>query len=239
MVLKDQTIGEFDKRISILTLEKGRISAFLKGAKRAKGSPLSSIGPFSFGKFATFEGRSSYTVKTVEISERFEKIQGDLTNIAYGAYFLEVAEYYSRENADENERLKLLYQSLRALESKKFDPEFVRLVYELKNIAIMGEYPNIFNCKECNGNEELTFFSFDQRIAYCKKHGEGIKGLYKMSSALSYSLWFIFTTPVEKLYSFRLSEKASKELRSFADKYKKRYINHPFKTYEMISVLTS
>lgn len=239
LVLKDQPVGEYDKRISLLTLERGRISAFLRGAKRPKGSSFASIGPFCFGKFFVYEGRSSYTVKRSEISERFEGVQKDLTNVAYGSYFLDVAEYYSRENSEENERLKLVYQSLRALSSDKFTPEFVRLVYELKNIAILGEYPNIFSCNKCGKKEELSVFSFDRRVSFCKDcHVDG-GNVYKLNDTLVYSLWFIFTTPIEKLYSFKLSGQAQKELREFTDRYKRLYFKHPFKTLEFLSVLTS
>lgn len=239
MVLKDMPVGEYDKRISLLTLERGRISAFLRGAKRPKGSSFSSIGPFCFGKFFVYEGRNSYTVRRVEISERFEKIQSDLTNVAYGSYLLDVAEYYSRENSDEHERLKLVYQSLRALSSEKFTKEFVRLVYELKNIAVLGEYPNIFTCTTCGKTTELEFFSFEKRIAYCKDCAKKDDRLYHLSDSIAYALWFIFATPIEKLYSFKLSNQAMSELRAFTDRYKSLYFKHQFKTLDFLSVLCS
>lgn len=239
IVLKDMPIGDYDKRVSLLTLERGRVSAFIKGAKRSKGSTLQSIGPFCFGDFYIYDSRNSITVKKAEIKERFDKVQNNLINIAYGSYFLECAEYYSRENSDEKERIKLLYQSLRALSSDKFDPEFVMLVFELKNIAILGEYPNVFSCVSCNKEENLHYFSFEKRMAVCDLCATKIGNLYKISESLAYSLWFIFTTPIEKLFSFKLSEKAQRELREFTDRYKSLYFRHSFKTYEMLSVLTS
>lgn len=237
MVLKDSPVGEYDKRISLLTLERGRISAFLRGAKRPKGSSFSSIGPFSFGKFFIYEGRNSNSVLRAEITERFEGITNDLTNTFYGAYFLEVAEYYSREYTEEKERLGLLIQSLRALESDKFTPEFVLLVYELKTIAISGEFPNIFTCSGCGTKENLSYFSFEDRVIFCPECKGERGNLFAISEGVRYALWFIFSTPVKKLYSFKLSEKAMSDLREFTDRYKRLYFNHPFKTFEMLDVI--
>lgn len=237
MVLKDSPVGEYDKRISLLTLERGRISAFLRGAKRPKGSSFSSIGPFSFGKFFIYEGRNSNSVVRAEITQRFEGVTNDLTNTFYGAYFLDVAEYYSREYTEEKDRLGLLIQSLRALESDKFTPEFVLLVYELKTIALSGEFPNIFTCSRCGTKENLNYFSFRDRVIFCPECHDDKDDLFLLSEGVRYALWFIFSTPVEKLYSFKLSERALSDLREFTDRYKRLYFNHSFKTYEMLDVI--
>ncbi len=56
-------------------------------------------------------------------------------------YFLEVCDYCTRENNDERELLKLLYQSLRALTAKSLDHELVRYIFEIKTVVINGEFP--------------------------------------------------------------------------------------------------
>ncbi|MBQ1286000.1 MAG: recombination protein O N-terminal domain-containing protein, partial [Lachnospiraceae bacterium] len=62
MVISSMPIGEYDRRLEILTDSMGRISAFARGARKPS-SPLVSISRvFAFGEFDLYEGRNSYSV---------------------------------------------------------------------------------------------------------------------------------------------------------------------------------
>ena len=103
MVIKGLPIGEYDKRITILTRERGKISAFAKGARRPNSRLMAATSPFSFGVFKLYEGKNSYNIMDVSIDNFFESLREDFEAAYYGMYFLEIADYYTRENNDDKE----------------------------------------------------------------------------------------------------------------------------------------
>lgn len=140
MVLKASPVGEYDRRLVILTRERGRITAFCRGCRRPSSSLMAASRPFAFGHMDLYEGRDAYNLQSAEILSYFEELSEDMEGACYGSYFLEFADYYTRENVDETEMLKLLYQSLRALSRPSLEHELVRRVFELKAMVINGEY---------------------------------------------------------------------------------------------------
>lgn len=143
MVLKAEPMNDYDRRVVFLTKEKGKISAFARGARKPNSKLLAATNPFCFGTFKLYEGRTSYNVMEADITNYFEGLRGDYEGAYYGMYFLEVMDYYTRENSDEKEMLKLLYQSLRALMHEGLSNVLVRYIFEMKAMAINGEFPGI------------------------------------------------------------------------------------------------
>ena len=146
MILSAAPVGDYDKRVVILTKERGKISAFARGARRPNSSLVGVTTPFAFGEMTLYEGKSSYNLVQADISNYFSELRTDMEGAYYGFYFMEFADYYTKENNDEREMLKLLYQSLRALVRKTIPYELIRYIFELKSISINGEAPEVFAC---------------------------------------------------------------------------------------------
>ncbi len=143
IIIKRTPVGEYDQLVTILTSERGKITAFAKGSRRPGNQLSGAVEPFCFGKFKLYEGRTSYNIQEAEIINYFESFRNDFNGSMYGMFFLELADYYTRENNDERDFLKLLYRSLRALESDNFDDRLVRCIFEIKCLVINGEFPGI------------------------------------------------------------------------------------------------
>lgn len=227
IVLNAMPIGEYDKRITVLTKERGKITAFARGARRPQSQLIAATNPFSFGEFEVFEGRSSYTIAKANIKNYFRELTEDLESTYLGFYFLEFADYFCQENNDEKEMLKLLYQSLRALQSPAYKNELVRIIFELKAMTINGEGPNPFSCMKCHSKEKLHIFSIKAGGMICDNCKDLVLGRQILDDT-RYTLQYITSSSIEKLYSFSVSDEVLAQLSSLTREYMGHYVSHTF-----------
>ncbi len=186
IILKQTPIGEYDRRICLLTKERGKISAFVRGSRKPGSRLSSATNPFSFGTFKLYEGKSSYNVSEVDIQNYFEPLRLDYEGAYYGMYFCEIADYYTRENNDEREMLKLLYQSLRALCAENIPNPLIQSIFEIKSIVVNGEFPGIPSAWELTESAEYALsYIVESSIEklYTFKVSEEVLGELKAAAA--------------------------------------------------------
>ena len=247
MVLSAMPIGDYDKRLVILTKEIGKISAFAKGARKPNSALLACSQPFSFGEFTLYAGRTSYNIMSAEISNYFAELREDFNHLCYGIYFCEFADYLTKENNDERNILKLLYQSLRALTKKTIDVILIRYIYELKIISLNGEAPQVFECVKCSKNSQDLFmneadtafrkyyFSALSGGILCKACRGYDKNAIGINTSTLYTMQYIISKEIEKLYTFKVTDEVLNELKACISQYLSCYIDHEFKSLEMLS----
>lgn len=210
MVLKAEPIGEYDRRVVLLTKERGKISAFAKGARKQGNRLMASTNPFSFGEFKLFEGRSSYSINDAVISNYFEGMREDFDAACYGMYFLELIDYYTRENNDEVMMLKLLYQSVRTILNPAVNKKLIKCVFEIKALVLNGEFPGA---------------------------PETVPGQGEISESTRYTLEYVAGSSIEKLYSFGVSDEVLGQLIAICRMFSDKFIDRSFKSLEILGEL--
>lgn len=237
MVISAMPVGEYDTRVTILTKEQGKISAFARGARRPKSILMAGCRPFSFGRFEIYKGRNSNIISSIDISNYFMEITDDIESTYYGFYFLEIADYYSRENLDSKNMLKLLYQTMRALLNKNIPNRLIRVIYELKMLVYNGEYPEMFQCINCGSEQNIHMFSVSKGGMICMECASGVKDQKELDVSTIYTMQYIITSGVEKLYTFKVSTKVQSELERIMKRYLVSYVDKSFKSLEILDTL--
>lgn len=239
MVLTGSSVKEYDKRIEILTKERGRIAAFATGARRA-GSTLSACTvPFTYGTYWLCEGRNSYYVRSADISIYFHQIAEDFDILCYASYFSELTRYYTRENVEAPQELLLLYVTCSALVKGQVSLPLMRSIFEMRMMQLEGEALELFHCLQCGEEKKELKVFFKRGGLLCRECAQRLSGYrWEQGSTLSpdalYALQFILTAPLQKLYTFRLSEEVERELSHFMKKYFAQYLHHDFKSLQFL-----
>ncbi|MCR5510471.1 DNA replication and repair protein RecO [Lachnospiraceae bacterium XBB2008] len=161
MIIRTSPVGEYNKRLVILTAEAGKITAFARGARKVGNRLMGITEPFCFGKFKLLEGKDAYTLTDADISRHFEELRTDYDATVMASYFLEIADYYTRENMEAYEELNLIYASILALISGKFDFRLVKSIYEIRSLVIAGEFPGIPTDRKYS---ETTSYTVDRIV---------------------------------------------------------------------------
>jgi len=204
MVLSAVPAGDYDKRTVLLTKERGKITAFARGARKPNSPLLAAATPFALGSFTVYEGKSAYTLVQAEISDYFREVREDMVASCYACYFMELADYYTRENLEASQMLNLLYATLRALPKPEPDNELIRCVFEMRAMVQNGEYPY----------ETASDPSLQESTRY----------------AISY----VIHAPVQKLYRFTLQPEVFAEFRQVQEHYNSISIDRKFKSLEIL-----
>ena len=225
IVLSSMPIGEFDRRVSILTKAEGRISAFARGARRATSPLAASTLQFTYGEFTLNVRRDSYDVKNIENVRSFSTLYSDIEGTCYGAYFCEIMEFLTRENTDESEQMKLLYVTLLALTYESIPNRLIKCIFELRAIANYGEGMRAEGMYYSPKDDGLIEFA--------------ASGSRKVDTSTLHSVQYIESVPASKLYSFSVTDNILDELEYICDDYMKRHIDRPLKSLEVLKQMTT
>lgn len=237
MVISAVPVGEYDKRVVLLTKERGKISAFAKGARRPNSPLLAAANPFVLGIFTLYEGRTSYTVNQACVSHYFTELAQEQPGVYYGFYFLELADYFSREGVDAHETVNLLYVSLKALLNPKIPDELVRSVFEFRLLVIQGEYPQIYQCVSCGKSEDLRYFSQSLHGMLCGECRGTAADRVPVDETVRYTLQYAAATPLSRLYSFTVDEKVQRALGRLIHSYVQRNTDKRFKSLDILEMM--
>lgn len=238
IVLYTSDLKEYDKRLVILTKERGKITVFANGARRAASLIRAASQSYVMGKFSITANRDSYTLQSAEVQEYFNEISKDMEKLCYAAYFAEMMSYYTREGDYCRDNLNLLYITLKALVAENVPLKLIRYIYEVKLMSIEGQGIHSFSCVRCNTKEKLQYFNAQAGGLLCEKCAGELKVEKQVSNTLVYTLQYILSTPISKLYSFNLTDEALLELSQIVDEFRTKYIDKTFNSMDILESLT-
>ena len=239
IVLSVYPVGENDRRLTILTKERGKIQVFARGSRRPKHPLFGVTQPLIYCEFMVTDTRNYTYLNSAECKDYFYFLKKDLEDIYYSSYFAEVAEYFTMEGQDERNILNLLFVTFLAMKKKLISLSLIRRIYELKILQFAGFGLQSFQCVHCGNEEHLTRISFEElqvndKVIVSIRSSEmesfrsgGGENTIKVEQ-------YVSSIPLNRLYSFTLKENIDKEFEWIVKRYFAVQAGHRFKSAEML-----
>ena len=175
LVLNGISYGENDKILSIFTLEKGLISAKIKGVKKAGAKLKFASQPFCFAEFILRKASAGYTVINASLIESFYSIREDVFKYYAGVSILEFVKKFYRENIVSK---NAFLSTINGLKEVAFGENYLQDLARFFITALkqVGYALDLKGCASCQKKEcARMFFDYSSGAFYCQDcfNGEG------------------------------------------------------------------
>ena len=90
IIIAENNASDFDKMLTILTPNLGKIECLAKGSRKPKSLLLAGTQFLCFGEYLLYKGSDNYSMNSCEIIELFYKIRVDLDKLNCATYITKI-----------------------------------------------------------------------------------------------------------------------------------------------------
>ncbi|MBQ9514178.1 MAG: DNA repair protein RecO [Clostridia bacterium] len=170
VVLNSVNYGENDKILSVFTLEKGIISAKIKGVKKAGAKLKFASEPFCFAEFIVLSSADKKSVINASLIDSFYPIREDIKRYFAGGSVLEFIKKFAKDSIVSANAFTLLITALKELAYSDENPESVLTRFFINALSVVGYGLNISaNCPKCGKPLDIKpFFEYNIGAFRCE-----------------------------------------------------------------------
>ncbi len=225
IVIHQQTIGESDILVTLLTRDRGVLSVWAKNARRARSKFGTATDLLCYSQLELFYHKERYSLNSAEVREIFFGLRGNIEKIALGGYFAQLAYYMIPPEEPAEEPLRLLLNALHYLEKDKRPPSLIKAVFELRLLAISGFMPDLVGCAQCGDYDSARFYfspvQGDMFCDSCYMNASSGQAGYRIAvdRTVLAGMRHIIYSDFEKLFAFSIPEPSLKSLALVCERF--------------------
>lgn len=225
IVLGGVSYGENDKILSVYTLEKGAVSARIKGVKKAGAKLKFASEPFCFAEFVFAFSAGKRSVIGASLLDSFYPVRESIEKFYCASVITEFLKRFMKEEIVSPETFFLAAEGLKAIAYGKTSPESAVCSFLFSALELCGYALNLSGCIGCGGKiERRPFFDYASGGFYCENcfSGTGREINYSTFASLKKiaegeGLESDAAIPVLKLLEYYISNKTDETLSSLKE----------------------
>ena len=235
LVVSEKRVGESDRLVTVLTGEKGVLRAFVRGSRRAGGARLSATRLFTYSRFSIFEGPDTCIIDDAQPIKVFFDLCRDITRFSLAQYFCELAVALAPQDAEADGFLRLLLNAMYLLSSGKSQTSVLKPAVEMRMMSFAGYQPDLVCCAQCGCYEADTMMFLPRSgkilCGGCYRPREREPAVALGRGAMTALRHTVYAEP-KKLFSFRVSAEAGRQVSEASERYVLETLQHGFTTLD-------
>lgn len=238
LIIREKDIGDNDKLVTVLSRDKGIISAYASGAKSIKSKKGAATCLLSYSSLTVKKKGESYRITEASPIRVFFRTGDDIEALSLAQYFCELALHHAPDDENSEYVLRLFLNALHFLCEKKRNIHLIKAIVELKLMSLIGYMPDLVACKTCMKYEsELMYFDTFEGVLYCSGCASYEKSFAVINGTLLMAMRHIIYADFEKIFFFTLPDQAAVALSSITEKYLISKTEYNFKTLQFFNSL--
>lgn len=232
LIIREQTIGESDRLVTLLTADLGIVRAFVRRAKTYKNKNMSATSLFVYGDFTLYKGKDAYVIDSASPIEVFFDLRNDIERLALAQYFAQLTYYLGTEEQPAPEMLRLILNALYLLCKGEKDLKLIKAAVEMRMVCLGGYMPNVLACYRCGEYEsDVMYFDVEEGCIYCENCNRN-NALTAPLGVITAIRYICLTDDVAKVFSFKLPPENLNILENITEKYLLRCVDGRLTTLE-------
>lgn len=223
IVLNSVSYGENDKILTIFTLEKGILSAKIKGVKKAGAKMKFASEPFCFAEFVFASKNGLRTVIGASLTDSFYPVREDIRKFFAAGAVAEFVKKFIREGIVSEKLFMLVINALKSLAYGEVRFDVVLASFLTEGLREAGYGLNSDGCFNCGCDIcGRTFFDYSVGGFLCEDcfNGTGREvnnSTYRSLAAISAGKEVPDATKCLKLLNFYITTKAEESIKSLQE----------------------
>ncbi|MBQ4317307.1 MAG: DNA repair protein RecO [Clostridia bacterium] len=232
IVIRETPKGETSKLLTVLTNNLGVITVNAKGVRKISSAYLKSAQLFAFSDMLLYEKNGFFTLTEASLIADFYPIREDIKNYSLASYLCEAASAFAVRGEESAKLLRLLLNSLYAIENNVAPLVQIKAAFELRLCAESGYLPETDCCADCGDDiTDVNFlFHIVEGVALCHNCAS-VGGEYtEVTSSVGKAITHITQSDMSRFLSFRIGENDIALLSIIAERFLLSHAERGFKT---------
>ena len=238
LVLRQVKVGEADQILTLLTPDRGIVSASAKGSLRLKNKLFSSCGLFCYSEFTLTIGRSSNFVDNAAVKKVFHGLGRTVEGMSLAVYLAEAATVLAPEPPEAAQLLRLTLNTLYMISEGKRPLRQLKAIYEMRAMCLAGYMPHILACGTWGGYDGRDFYlDTAGGSLLCADCAAKAGRSPNLDPGALYALRHICLADDGKLFNFTLTDASTRRLDAVCERYLLANLDHGLKSLDFLKTV--